>query len=206
MPRAGFSAERRSGLRRRAERSHGATTGQPPPLWPCPCCGYVVFGEPPGSFEICPVCGWEDDLSQLRFASSEGGANALSLLEAQADYARKERQGSGGHGGPPPAGYVRDPGWRRLDPYADHIDIPEPGRDYGRRYADDSTTLYYWRQVDPKNWRLDISQACIDLYLELSQQPRPLSHTETAMMLDLVDAWRALEHRWRNQNTLDGNG
>jgi anaerobic ribonucleoside-triphosphate reductase len=38
---------------------NAATTAR----WPCPCCGYQVFTGPPGSYEICPVCGWEDDLS-----------------------------------------------------------------------------------------------------------------------------------------------
>jgi rubrerythrin len=35
--------------------------------YPCPGCGYLVFDEPPGSYEICPICFWEDDLAQLRF-------------------------------------------------------------------------------------------------------------------------------------------
>ena len=34
---------------------------------PCPCCGYLVFDEPVGSFDICPICDWEDDDVQLRF-------------------------------------------------------------------------------------------------------------------------------------------
>ncbi|MBO0846033.1 MAG: hypothetical protein J2P22_11530 [Nocardioides sp.] len=41
--------------------------------YPCPCCGYLVFDEEPGSYDICAVCGWEDDLSQLRFATWEEG-------------------------------------------------------------------------------------------------------------------------------------
>ncbi|MEU0987837.1 CPCC family cysteine-rich protein [Streptomyces sp. NPDC005953] len=35
-------------------------------FYPCPCCGRLVHQSPPGSFQICPVCGWEDDLVQLR--------------------------------------------------------------------------------------------------------------------------------------------
>ena len=45
-----------------------------PDLCPCPSCGHLVFDEEPGSYSICPVCGWEDDLSQLRFVTT-GGAN-----------------------------------------------------------------------------------------------------------------------------------
>lgn len=51
--------------------------------YPCPCCGFLTHDEGPGDFEFCPVCGWQDDLSQLRFASMPGGANRLSLIDAQ---------------------------------------------------------------------------------------------------------------------------
>lgn len=34
--------------------------------FPCPCCWYKTFdAEPDGSFDICPVCFWEDDNVQL---------------------------------------------------------------------------------------------------------------------------------------------
>ena len=29
--------------------------------YPCPVCGSLEMSEPIGSFDICPVCGWEDD-------------------------------------------------------------------------------------------------------------------------------------------------
>lgn len=28
----------------------------------CPCCGYKTMkGKPPGTYEICEICFWEDD-------------------------------------------------------------------------------------------------------------------------------------------------
>lgn len=48
---------------------------------------------------------------------------------------------------------------------------------------------------EPSDWRLDVPQDRIDLYLELSQRPRPLTEEEARMMVELVDAWRGLEHR-----------
>jgi hypothetical protein len=48
---------------------------------------------------------------------------------------------------------------------------------------------------DPRNWRLDISQAHIELYLELLSEPRSLTADEARMMVELVDAWRAHEQR-----------
>jgi len=54
----------------------------------CPCCGYLTFDEePPGSFEICPVCGWEDDEVQFCDSTYESGANSVSLDQARKNYA-----------------------------------------------------------------------------------------------------------------------
>jgi hypothetical protein len=58
-----------------------------PNNYPCPCCGYLVFSEAPGSYEICPICFWEDDISQLRFPLMAGGANRPNLLDAQKTFA-----------------------------------------------------------------------------------------------------------------------
>lgn len=53
----------------------------------CPCCGYLTFDEePPGTFEICPVCGWEDDEVQFRDQTYNGGANMVSLEEARRNF------------------------------------------------------------------------------------------------------------------------
>lgn len=53
----------------------------------CPCCEYLTFYEsPPGTFEICPVCGWEDDDAQLRDPTYEGGANSVSLEQARINF------------------------------------------------------------------------------------------------------------------------
>jgi len=58
------------------------------PKFPCPCCGYVTLSEePPGTFEICPVCFWEDDDSQVRDLEYAGGANTVSLREARRNFA-----------------------------------------------------------------------------------------------------------------------
>lgn len=113
-------------------------------LFPCPCCGYLVFDLPTGSYDICPVCAWEDDLVQLRFPLMRGGANGASLLEAQQDYlaeeARETRKPE----------YVREEGWRPLDLARDNPAVPTEGIDYGKSYPKDSRLLYYWR---PTYWR-----------------------------------------------------
>ena len=54
----------------------------------CRCCGNRTLSEPPGgNYEICPVCYWEDDAVQAEDPSYEGGANAVSLNQARANYA-----------------------------------------------------------------------------------------------------------------------
>ncbi len=53
----------------------------------CPCCGYKTLDEaPPGTFCICPVCFWEDDSIQFADPTYSGGANSISLEEAQANF------------------------------------------------------------------------------------------------------------------------
>jgi len=58
-------------------------------MYPCACCGYLTQAEPPpDTHAICEVCDWEDDAVQLDDETFSGGANAPSLAEARANYAR----------------------------------------------------------------------------------------------------------------------
>ena len=53
----------------------------------CPCCGYKTLEEyPPGTFEICLICYWEDDNVQFENPFYEGGANTTSLYRAQHNF------------------------------------------------------------------------------------------------------------------------
>lgn len=53
----------------------------------CPCCGFLTLSEKPGgTYEICPVCFWEDDPVQLEDPDYRGGANDVSLNEARANF------------------------------------------------------------------------------------------------------------------------
>jgi hypothetical protein len=58
-----------------------------PLLFACPCCGFHSLDEkPPGTFNICRVCGWEDDNVQFDDPDFAGGANELSLRETQSRW------------------------------------------------------------------------------------------------------------------------
>lgn len=55
--------------------------------YPCPCCGYKTLDEkPPGTFQICEVCFWEDDNIQFENLDVIGGANDVSLRQAQENF------------------------------------------------------------------------------------------------------------------------
>ena len=56
----------------------------------CPVCGMYEFPEY-DSFEVCEVCGWEDDDLQLKEPDYEGGANDMSLNQARAMWAAENR-------------------------------------------------------------------------------------------------------------------
>lgn len=117
--------------------------------YPCPCCGHLTLGEPPGSYEICKVCFWEDDAVQLRWPTYEGGANRPNLVDSQRAYAE---QGAMEHRftglvRQPTEAEAREDGWRPIDPMRDSIE------DRGVQEAawpSDLTTLYWWR---PTFWR-----------------------------------------------------
>ncbi len=51
----------------------------------CPCCGYKTLSEK-GGYDICPICFWEDDNVQFEDPDYEGGANIVSLRQAQKNF------------------------------------------------------------------------------------------------------------------------
>lgn len=57
----------------------------------CPVCGKYTFQSGPGSYEICPVCGWEDDKAQYKDPTLKGGANKLSLKEYKEQYEKNHQ-------------------------------------------------------------------------------------------------------------------
>ena len=107
-----------------------------------PVAGYLVFSDEPGSHDVCPVCGWKDDLSQLRFPTTDG-ANA-PLVDCQCEYANP-RDWERPVACPEELEYVRDTDWRPIDPAVDDVEQPLEGVDYGLTYSTDRTVYYYWR-------------------------------------------------------------
>jgi len=51
----------------------------------CPVCGKYYFAEE-NSFDICPICGWENDCVQADDHNYAGGANPLSVNEARIEF------------------------------------------------------------------------------------------------------------------------
>ena len=105
-----------------------------------------MFGQEPGSDDICPVCFWQDDIVQLRWPDFAGGANRPSLIEAQANYpnfgAAERRLVQHVRGAA--ASEEIDPAWRSFDPARDAVERRVSGVDYGMTFVDDRTKYYYW--------------------------------------------------------------
>ena len=116
-------------------------------LNPCPCCGNLVFADPPGSAMSCPVCGWEDDYVQLLWPTESEGANRFSLEESQSEFSR--------HGSSDPqrrprsalsnGTFARDAGWRPFDRSRDGAEPPADLR--AESELSDLDQLYYWRRT-----------------------------------------------------------
>jgi hypothetical protein len=60
--------------------------------FPCRCCRYLALDEPAnGSFEICPVCFWEDDNIQNADPTYSGGRTSPLLKRPGATSLHAER-------------------------------------------------------------------------------------------------------------------
>ena len=98
--------------------------------YPCPCCGYLVFAQPPGMHKVCPICRWEDDLAQLRFPTMPGSANRVSLHDAQhnfAEFGAVDRFHEA-DARKPALSDRREEGWRQLNVETDNIEHPQRGQ------------------------------------------------------------------------------
>lgn len=98
-----------------------------------------MFSEPPGSYDICSICRWEDDHVQLEFPALRGGANKGSLKEYQdiilmkIPFEIKEYNG-----------FKREPNWRPL--HADEVkgaETIQSGLDYFQATGTQNPK-YYW--------------------------------------------------------------
>ena len=56
--------------------------------YPCPVCGEMCMSEPSGSFDICPVCGWEEDGYQQRHPDETGANGKWTLNKAKETWKR----------------------------------------------------------------------------------------------------------------------
>jgi Cysteine-rich CPCC len=101
----------------------------------------MTFDEPPGSYDICELCGWEDDHVQLAHPEMAGGANRISLVQAQekaiTEYPLNVWEAKG---------YQRDSKWRLWSSkdQANAASSPESGSEYFEAAASEEP-YYYWK-------------------------------------------------------------
>ncbi len=116
-------------------------TGPTTERYPCPACGFMTFVEPPGSHEICALCGWQDDNVQLAHPRLLIGANGESLVQFQKrnieEYPLEIQSVDG---------IPRDPEWRPATENEARIrkDGPTTGLEWF--HALDLQPEYYWRK------------------------------------------------------------
>jgi hypothetical protein len=108
-------------------------------LYPCPSCGFMVFDEPSGSYDICPVCDWEDDPVQFSYPAMGGGANKESLHSYQQLWIKRIPSDINSY-----QEYHRDVAWRPLRiEELNKSGIPKTGVGYFESACLDSPQ-YYW--------------------------------------------------------------
>ncbi len=56
----------------------------------CPCCGKRMV-DAGHTYDICEVCGWEDDNNQFLYPDDDRGANGVSLNKARLMYKKTGR-------------------------------------------------------------------------------------------------------------------
>jgi hypothetical protein len=99
----------------------------------------LVFTEKPGSYDICPICNWEDDHVQLSYPGLRGGANKGSLKDYQDMILAKIPVGIIEY-----QGYKRYPKWRPLRD-EECLNPAEKGGGIEYFHAAASTNAsYYW--------------------------------------------------------------
>ena len=98
-----------------------------------------MFSHELGTYEICEVCGWEDDPVQLQHPLMSGGANHSSLWESQKKLLKRL---------PPEiqqyAGHMRDPDWRALlDGELRSENMPSDGESYFHAIPNEAPRKYW---------------------------------------------------------------
>jgi hypothetical protein len=58
----------------------------------CPVCGFYTLPNEEGSYEICDICGWEDDDIQEDDPDYAGGANKQSLNQFREKWIKEHHR------------------------------------------------------------------------------------------------------------------
>lgn len=128
--------------------------------YPCPCCGYLTLPQPaPGSWEICPVCFWEDSPEDWDWNS-----NGVYLEQGQANF---EKLGACGPGWisdvrPPTPDEARLPGWQSLaeqEPECRQTLIETIAEAFADVLREDGVSLHQARVIDAYGGPAEEAQA-----------------------------------------------
>jgi hypothetical protein len=105
----------------------------------------MSFSGPPGSYDICSICNWEDDQLQAQHPRMRGGANTGSIYDYQQEetmvkWAEVEKDEDGNDV------LERDPTWRPMR--SDEAQLPD------NEVGATDYELDYYHGEEPYYWRL----------------------------------------------------
>jgi hypothetical protein len=111
-------------------------------ILPCPACGFLTVSDKTyGSYNICDMCGWEDDGVQLANPACSGGANHISLVDAQdralAKFPLDIAEASG---------VLRAPSWRPLSDLERDQALAQRTEKYWMNAAVQNVAQCYWNR------------------------------------------------------------
>jgi len=107
----------------------------------CPGCGFkTIEDEIYGSYDICSICGWEDDNVQLANPCSQGGANGASLHEVQVGILKDVPMSV-----MECKGFVRDVTWRPLSEEEVTRFREQQKKQRWANYGDTDPKKAYWK-------------------------------------------------------------
>ncbi|RAO38309.1 hypothetical protein ONO23_01060 [Micromonospora noduli] len=105
------------------------------------------------------MCGWEDDVYQLRWPYRAGGTNERSLVDAQRSVTPSvSSPDAGTQTRADVADFEREPLWRRIDDRRDRFEsrggslAPWPAN---------RTVLYWWRRRTARAWWEDVTPSAL---------------------------------------------
>lgn len=153
---------------------------------PCPCCGYRTLPAR-GFYDLCPVCGWEDEgLQPWEFS----GPNGQTLVEAQQEYFADQRpyRQRDGKVRAPRRKEARDPDWAPLELTGELLARAEQARaEHERLDEEDRRRIALEIADNPEGSLKDYNAAVSSLRADVPEYSHPELKAQLRQISDAHD-------------------